>query len=121
LIYPSFRHVVAINAAVREPDEWFDEPDDVDRIEAVLARARAIEEPVLAAATLAYRIARAQAFAEGNKRTALLAARWVLDHNGINGAQVLPADDRTVADLLVKAATGIDVEAELVSLFRSRC
>lgn len=121
MIYPSLRLVVAINAAVREPDEWFDEPDDFDRISVVLARVGSIEEPVLAAATLAYRVARAQAFAEGNKRTALLVARWVLDHNGISGAQVLPGEDRVVADLLVKAASGVDVEADLVSLFRSRC
>jgi hypothetical protein len=62
----------------------------------------------------------AQAFAEGNKRTALLLARWVLDHNGIDGAKILPADDEVLADLLVKAVSGLDVEAAVLELFVSR-
>lgn len=118
---PSLALVVAINGAVREADEWFDdEPDDLPRVKAVLVAAQAVQDPVVAAATLAFRLTRAQAFAEGNKRTALLVARWVLDHNGIDGAQVLPPDDRVLADLLVKAAMGVDVGREILDLFVSR-
>ncbi|MHB1498673.1 MAG: Fic family protein [Acidimicrobiales bacterium] len=118
---PSLALVVAINRAVREADEWFDdEPDDLPRVKAVLVAAQAVQDPVVAAATLAFRLTRAQAFAEGNKRTALLVARWVLDHNGIDGAQVLPPDDRVLADLLVKAAMGVDVGREILDLFVSR-
>ena len=118
---PSLALVVAINRAVREADEWFDdEPDDLPRVKAVLVAAQAVQDPVVAAATLAFRLTRAQAFAEGNKRTALLVARWVLDHNGIDGAQVLPPDDRVLADLLVKAAMGVDVGREILDLFGSR-
>jgi prophage maintenance system killer protein len=117
---PTVGLVVAINHVVRREDEWFDEPDELDRVSRALAAIDLIEHPVEAAAVLAYRVARAQAFAEGNKRTALLVARWVLDRNGLEGASFLPPDDREVAELLVKAASGLDVGAELVALLLSR-
>lgn len=65
---------------------------------------------------MAYRVTRAQGFAEGNKRTGLLLARWLLDRNGIDGARILPTNDYELADLLVKAAAGNDVEAAIVRL-----
>ncbi len=105
---------------MREADEWFDEPDDLDRAERALRAADGIEDPLVAAGTLAYRLSRAQAFAEGNKRTALLIARWVLDSNGIDGAAVIPSDDRDLARLLMNAASGTDVESELVGLMIRR-
>jgi prophage maintenance system killer protein len=120
LNHPSLELIVAINAEVREHDEWFGEPDDVVRVEAVLTVTSTLDDPVLLAATLAYLIAKDQAFGEGNKRTALLVARWVLDHNGLNGARFIPSADRILADLLVKAAMGANVGVEVVSLFRSR-
>jgi prophage maintenance system killer protein len=64
----------------------FDEPDELDRVARALSALDLIEDPVEAAAVLAYRVARAPAFAEGNKRTALLVARRVLDRNGLDGA-----------------------------------
>jgi prophage maintenance system killer protein len=73
-----------------------------------------------ASAVLAYRVTRAQAFAEGNERTALLLARWLLDRNGEVGSRLLPPDDRDFADLLVRAAGGADVEQECVALLRGR-
>jgi prophage maintenance system killer protein len=118
---PSLALVVAINGAVRKADEWFDdEPDDLARVKAVLGTAQAVDDPVVVAATLAFRLTRAQAFAKDNKRTALLVARWVLDRNGIDGARVLPADDRVLADLLVKAAMGVDVGPGILDIFVSR-
>lgn len=57
---------------------------------------------------------------EGNKRTALLLARWVLDRNRFEGVDLLPPDDRLVADLLVEAAAGTNVEEELVALLNQR-
>lgn len=111
---------IALNHASREDDEWFNEPDELDRVENALHAIDNLEEPVEAAAVLAYRVARAQGFGEANKRTAFLLARWLLDRNGIDGAAVLPSDDRVVADLLVKAASGNDVQNEIVSLFKSR-
>jgi len=51
-----------------------------------------------AAAVLAYRVTRAQGFTEGNKRTALLLARWLLDRNGIDGAVIIP---RGITSLLI--------------------
>jgi len=111
---------VAFNRAVREYDEWFDEPDDLARVERALSAIDFIEDPVEAAAVLAYRVTRAQGFTEGNKRTALLLARWLLDRNGVDGAALIPREDRVFADLLINAASGRDVEAEFIDLFRSR-
>jgi prophage maintenance system killer protein len=111
---------LALNEAVRDEDEWFEEPDDLDRLRIALDSIESLNDPVEAAAVLAFRIARAQAFGEGNKRTALLLARWLLDHNGEQGGAILPAEDRETADLLLRAASGTDVQQELVSIFRSR-
>ena len=80
---------VAFYRAVREHDEWFDEPDDLDRVERALSSIDSVD----AAAILAYRLTRAQGFTEGNKRTALLLARWLLDRNRINGAVIIPPED----------------------------
>lgn len=112
--------MVAINHVVRRDDEWFDEPDELDRVARALAAIERIEDPVEAAAILAFRIARAQAFAEGNKRTALLVARWVLDRNGLEGAAFVPSDDQEIGALLVRAASGQDVGADFVTLLSAR-
>jgi prophage maintenance system killer protein len=117
---PSLALATAINRAVRESDEWFSEPDDLDRVERALASIDDIHEPVVAAGVLAFRVTRAQGFAEGNKRTALLLARWVLDHNGLDGLALLPPDDRELADLLIKAAAGADVESQIAGLLADR-
>jgi prophage maintenance system killer protein len=86
---PTVDLAIAINEAVREGDEWFEDADDLERLAVALRSADGIVDPVAVAARLAYRVAAAQAFAEGNKRTALLLARWVLDHNDVDGAKVL--------------------------------
>ena len=117
---PSLALAVAINRAVRGADEWFEEPDDLPRLASSLRSIDEIDDPVVAAAMLAFRITRAQAFGEGNKRTALLLARWVLDHNGLDGATLLPPSDRELADLLVQAAAGTDVEEEVIRLLGGR-
>lgn len=111
---------LAVNEAVRDDDEWFEEPDDLDRLKVALDSINALADLVDAGAVLAFGITRAQAFGEGNKRTALLLARWLLDRNGLDGSVILPADDQVVAVLLVRAASGTDVEAELLDLLRSR-
>lgn len=111
---------MTINRAVRAQDEWFGEPDDLERVRRALAGIGGLDDPVDAAAILAYRVTRAQGFAEGNKRTALLLARWLLDRNGEDGSRFLPFADRDFADLLVRAAAGADVEHECVALLRSR-
>jgi prophage maintenance system killer protein len=117
---PSVELAVAVNRSVRGEDEWFDEPDDIDRLGKALAAIDDLEDPVVAAAVLAYRVTRAQAFGEANKRTALLLARWTLDRNGIDGRVIIPPDDFELADLLVKTAAGTDVEAQIIASFVER-
>jgi prophage maintenance system killer protein len=111
---------VAINRLARHDDEWFDEPDEVGRLERALDTIVDVEDPITAAAILAYRVARAQAFGEANKRTAFKVAKWVLDRNEEDGSALLPPDDRAFAGLLVKAAAGHDVEGEMIRLLRER-
>ena len=68
---------MAFNRAIRRADEWFEEPDDLDIVTRAIHAIDDVEDPVRGAAVLAYRVARGQGFSEGNKRTALLLARWV--------------------------------------------
>lgn len=117
---PDLRLAIAINQQVRADDEWFDEPDDLDRVDSALQAIASLSDPVEAAAVLAYRIARAQGFTEGNKRTALLLARWVLDNNDMDGRRIVDPEDRDLADLLVRAASSHDVEREILRLFADR-
>jgi prophage maintenance system killer protein len=120
LIHPTVELAVEFNRSVRHEDEWFDEPDDLDRLDRVLESITDIAGPVDYAAVLAFRVTRSQAFGEGNKRTALLLARWTLDRNGLNGSEIFPSEDREAANLLVGAAAGHDVQRELLELIRSR-
>lgn len=113
---PDLRLAVAINERIRGSDEWFDEPDELDRVESALRSVHGLDDPE-AAALRAFRVTRVQGFAEGNKRTALLLAKWTLDNNGRDGRQILDPDDRELADLLVKAASGRDIEADIVRYF----
>lgn len=107
---------MAINSSVRRCDEWFDEPDDLERLERVLTSLETVSDPVIAAGLLMARIARAQAFSEGNKRTALLAGQWVLDHNDVPISDNAPSlDNQVFAQLLVQASTGLDVEREILA------
>jgi len=80
---PTIAIAVAFNRAVRDHDEWFDEPDDLDRVQRAPAAIDEVDDPIKAAAVLVYRIARTQGFAEGNKRTALLLAKWLLDRKRV--------------------------------------
>jgi hypothetical protein len=78
LIRPTLDLAVAFNRVSREADEWFEEPDDLVRVQ------------------------------------------WLLDRNGEDGSQFFPTDDRIVADLLVSAAAGANVERQLVDVLRAR-
>ena len=117
---PNLAIVLAINASIRHDDEWFDEPDEVERILRLLNHLEDETDPVSAAAIAVERIARSQAFTEGNKRTALLVGRWILDRNGEDGRHFIPEDDFTLANLLLSAARGNDEAAEILELFNSR-
>ena len=117
---PTLDLAIALNHAARQEDEWFDEPNDLERVQGALQAIDDIADPVTAAAVLAFRVARPQAFGEGNKRTAFLLAKWTLDRNVNDGSALLPQEDREFADLLVKAAGGLDVEAAMVDLLQLR-
>ena len=116
---PTLRWVVFLNARVRSDDEWFDEPDDVERVARVLLSVRQdAADAVDAASLLMARLARAQAFGEGNKRTSILAAQWIVDRN-LSAEDRFNLDDMEVADLLVQASVGVDVEGAVLDRVRS--
>jgi hypothetical protein len=50
----------------------------------------------------------------------VLAAKWILDRNGVDGATLIRPDDLVLADLLVQAASGRDVETAVVELLQRR-
>jgi hypothetical protein len=72
LIRPTLELAIALKHAARHDDEWFTEPDDLERLQRALDAVSETDDPVMAAAVVAHRGARAQAFGEGNKRTAFL-------------------------------------------------
>lgn len=111
--------LVAINEQLRAPDEFFDEKDELNRIERVLQRTDEISDPVLLAGALMSRVARSQAFTEGNKRTALAAAHFVLTANGFDPEMYLPPNGTQIRDCLVRAARGEDVEEEVIAVMTS--
>jgi hypothetical protein len=49
---PSLRLAVEINKRIRQDDEWFDEPDDFDRVSRALASVDHEENPIVAAAIM---------------------------------------------------------------------
>ena len=107
---------MAFNQVLREDDEWFDEDDDLDRVQRSLASIEGEDDPVVAAALLMARLVRAQGFCEGNKRTGLALAAWLLDHNGIDASQMLTRSSSALLPLLLRAARGEDVADEIVQL-----
>lgn len=86
MIRPSLELAIAVNEAVREEDEWFDEPDDLERLAAALASISSMEDPLEAAAVLVYRVTRAQAFGEASKRTAYSSPGGCWTGTGSTGA-----------------------------------
>lgn len=120
--YPPLSLAVVVNAVARAADEWDGDDSDLHRLRLALAPDDSPDQ-VTAAARLAYRVAHTQAFGEGNKRTALLLARWLLDHNDVAADVVdaiLPGRDPALARLLISAAAGNDTEAAMVTLLRRR-
>ena len=67
-----------------------------------------LNDPVAAAAALLYEIvAAAQGFFEGNKRTAVIIARWFIRQNmDIDPDALIQPDDRELGALLVRTAGG---------------
>jgi len=123
LRFPTLDEVIACNELVREPDEVSPsaEDDDLDLVAEALNTARAIADPVDAAGVLAFGIAAAQGFYEGNKHTAVLIARWFLSVNTERDPDdLIQPSDRELGTLLVRAARGDTVHEEVMALLRSR-
>lgn len=117
---PSVEVVVAFNHALRDEDEWFDEPDELGRVQRILDRLADETDPVTVATLGVSRLTQSQASTEWNKCTAVLFGRWIFDHNGLGGAKSIHANDSELAQLLLQAARGADVSGEIVELFNSR-
>ena len=115
MIRPSLDLIVVVNSALREPDEFFDDEDELDRVERVLQALEKTSDPVLLAGLLMSRLARSQAFTEGNKRTALAIAHFVLSANGLDPEAYLPPGDSQIRECLLRAARGEDVEQEVIA------
>ena len=121
--FPTLAEVIACNEAVREPDELSPsaDDDDLDLVARALGLVGDSTDPIEAAADLAFELTRAQGFYEGNKRTAVLIARWFIAMNTeIDPDQLVPPEDRELADLLIRAARGDRVRDEVLNLLRSR-
>jgi prophage maintenance system killer protein len=118
----TLEQVIACNEAVRGPDESSPtaEDDDLDRVDRALMQAQAKTDPIDAAAALAYEVTAAQGFYEANKRTGSLLARWFLGVNtSLDVDRVIPSDDRELADLLIAAARGEQVEEAIGTLLHT--
>jgi len=121
--FPTLDEIIACNEAVREPDEASPsaEDDDLDRVARALERASTEHDPIEAAAALAFEIAYAQGFYEGNKRTAALIARWFIAANtAFDPDTLIPPDDHELGDLLIAAARGEQTDDAIRVLLRSR-
>jgi len=121
--FPTLEETIACNEAVREPGEVSPTgaDDDLDRVAQALERSRAESDPIDAAAALAFELTSAQGFYEGNKRTAVLISRWFISVNtDIDPDRIIPPNDREFADLLVAAARGDRVAADIHTLLRGR-
>jgi len=59
---PGLRLAIEINERVRSDDEWRDEPDELDRVEAALQSIDDFDDPIAAAGAIAFRVTRAQGF-----------------------------------------------------------
>ena len=79
-----------------------------------------VNDPLELVVSVLYRIAFSQAFGEGNKRTALLLALWVADKNGLDTKRLMFEDDEELGALLVKAASGQDVESQIRNVISQR-
>jgi prophage maintenance system killer protein len=85
--------------------------EDEPRLHAALEEVRRLTEPRQAAAALALSVARAQAFHDGNKRTATLAAAVLLEINRLR----FTGDWMTFARILETGATASAMETDAVA------
>lgn len=119
IVRPTLDLIVGINASVRSPDEFFDDEDDLYRVERILETLADVSDPVSLAGLLMSRLARSQAFTEGNKRTAVAVAYFVLETNGYSPEEYLPPHDVDITHYLLLAARGENVEQAILDAMAS--
>jgi len=123
LRFPTLEEAIACNEAVRESSEVSTtaDDDDLDRVDRALRRAASQRDPIEAVASILYEITAAQGFYEGNKRTAVLLARWLIGINmSIEPDALIPPDDERLGDLLIATARGDDTYRALRELLIER-
>jgi len=126
LTLPSLADAVAVNEALRGEDETPEfeaDIDELDRVEAALARVRTANgDPIEIATALLFEITVEQGFHEGNKRTAYVLARdYLIDASSDSADRLLPEEyDGEVCDLLLSAARGENVRDEIKGLLQAR-
>lgn len=116
---PTLGLAAAFNRAVRREDEWWDEPEDLERVE------RALRE--LATSTIQSGPSPFSPIASLDRKGSVKATS-ALPYCWRDGAEsewtgrtcFLAPDDWALADLLVKAASGLDVEENVVELLNER-
>lgn len=121
--FPTLDEVIACNEAVREPDEASPsvDDDDLELVQRAVERAESEVDALEAVAALLYEIVAAQGFFEGNKRTAVLVARWFIRENmDTDPDRLIAPDDHELGALLVRTASGDRNGAAIQALLRRR-
>lgn len=121
--FPTLHEAIACNEAVRESSEVSPtaDDDDLDRVDGALRRAGTRADPIEAAAAIVYEVAAAQGFYEGNKRTAILLARWFISTNTtLDPDTLIQPDDQPLGELLIATARGEDRYGAVYGLLRER-
>jgi hypothetical protein len=120
LIRPTLALAVAINRAARDAGEWFNEPGVLERVEQALGSIDGIDDPVRAAGVLAFASLGPKGWP---KATSAPGSSWP-DGCWTATASTAPPcsrrNDRDLAELLIKAAAGTDVERQIVALIVRR-
>ena len=120
MIGPTLTLIGGIDDSIRGEDEWLDERDELSRIQRILDEFAETEDSVIAAGLTTYLVAKSQQFLEGNMRTAVLAARWILDENQTDGLRSIQGNDLDLAGLLLRADYVKDVGDQVLAMYESR-
>ena len=71
---PTLQLALEFDRAVRGDDEWFEEPDELERVQKALGSSEDIDDPTEAAAVLAFRLTTAQRIHRGQQESCAVAS-----------------------------------------------